>query len=35
LIKAGGSVRSQALVGSHATRYTVSADGAGPVPTGR
>jgi chorismate mutase len=35
LIKAGGSVRSQALVGSHATRYTVSADGARPVPTGR
>jgi chorismate mutase len=35
LIKAGGSVRSQALVGSHATRYTVSADGARPIPTGR
>jgi chorismate mutase len=35
LIKAGGSVRSQALVGSHATRYTVSADGAQPVPIGR
>ena len=35
LAKAGGSVRSQALVGSHATRYTVSADGARPVPTGR
>jgi chorismate mutase len=35
LVKAGGSVRSQALVGSHATRYTVSADGAQPVPTGR
>ena len=28
LVKAGASVRSQALVGSHATRYTVSADGA-------
>jgi len=28
-------VRSQALVGSHATRYMVSADGARPVPTGR
>jgi chorismate mutase len=35
LSAAGGSVRSQALVGSHATRYTVSADGARPVPTGR
>jgi hypothetical protein len=35
LAKAGGSVRSQALVGSHATRYTVTADGAQPVPTGR
>jgi len=35
LINAGGSVRSQALVGSHATRYTVSADGAQPIPTGR
>jgi chorismate mutase len=35
LAEAGGSVRSQALVGSHATRYTVSADGARPVPTGR
>ena len=32
---AGVSVRSQALVGSHATRYTVGADGARPVPTGR
>ncbi len=32
---AGVSVRSQALVGSHATRYTVSAEGARPVPTGR
>jgi hypothetical protein len=28
-------VRSQALVGSHATRYMVGADGARPVPTGR
>jgi chorismate mutase len=28
LIKAGASVRSQALVGSHARRYTVGADGA-------
>jgi hypothetical protein len=32
---AGASVRSQALVGSHATRYLVGADGARPVPTGR
>ena len=32
---AGVSVRSQALVGSHATRYTVGAEGARPVPTGR
>jgi chorismate mutase len=31
---AGVSVRSQALVGSHATRYMVGADGARPVPTG-
>jgi chorismate mutase len=35
LANAGGSIRSQALVGSHATRYTVSAEGARPVPTGR
>jgi hypothetical protein len=27
LVKAGASVRSQALVGSHARRYTVGADG--------
>jgi len=32
---AGVSVRSQALVGSHATRYMVGADGARPVPTER
>jgi len=32
---AGVSMRSQALVGSHATRYTVGAEGARPVPTGR
>jgi chorismate mutase len=32
---AGVSVRSQALVGSHATRYMVGADGGRPVPTGR
>jgi chorismate mutase len=35
LVAAGASVRSAALVGSHATRYTVSSDGARPVPTGR
>ncbi len=35
LVGAGASVRSQALVGSHATRYTVDADGARPVSTGR
>jgi hypothetical protein len=33
LVRAGASVRSKALVGSHATRYTVTA--AGPVATGR
>jgi chorismate mutase len=32
---AGVTVRSQALVGSHATRYMVGADGAQPIPTGR
>jgi chorismate mutase len=35
LVKAGASVRSAALVGSHATRYRVSADSPRPVPTGR
>jgi chorismate mutase len=35
LVNAGASVRSKALVGSHARRYTVTADGARPVPTGR
>ncbi len=35
LVQAGASVRSEALVGSHATRYTVTADGARPVSTGR
>ena len=35
LVKAGASVRSSALVGSHATRYTVAAEGARPIPTGR
>jgi len=34
LVEAGASVRSSALVGSHATRYTVSPDGTRPVPTG-
>jgi len=33
LVKAGASVRSKALVGSHATRYTVTAQG--PVLAGR
>jgi hypothetical protein len=35
LVQAGASVRSAALVGSHATRYRVSADSPHPVPTGR
>jgi chorismate mutase len=35
LVKAGASVRASALVGTHATRYRVSAEGARPVPTGR
>jgi chorismate mutase len=35
LVKAGASVRATALVGSHATRYRVSAAGASPEPTGR
>jgi len=35
LVKAGASVRSTALVGSHATRYTVSAEGQRPVSAGR
>ena len=34
LVKAGASVRAQALVGSHATRYTISSDGK-LIPTGR
>jgi chorismate mutase len=34
LVNAGASVRAAALVGSHATRYSVSAKGAKPVPTG-
>ena len=35
LVEAGASVRASALVGSHATRYRVSAEGARPIPTGR
>jgi len=35
LVKAGASVPATALVGSHATRYRVSAEGARPLPTGR
>jgi hypothetical protein len=35
LVKAGASVRSSALVGSHATRYTVPAEGRRPAPAGR
>ncbi len=35
LVKAGVSVRSSALVGSHATRYTLPATGARPEPAGR
>jgi chorismate mutase len=35
-LRGGGvSVRSQALVGSHATRYRVGTDGARPIPSGR
>jgi chorismate mutase len=35
LVKSGASVRSSALVGGHATRYTVAANSASPVPVGR
>ena len=35
LVKAGVSVHTAALVGSHATRYRVSAEGARPISTGR
>jgi chorismate mutase len=35
LVKAGASVRSATLVGSHATRYTVPAADASPPATGR
>jgi chorismate mutase len=35
LVNAGASVRASTLVGSHATRYRVSAKGARPVPIAR
>src|SRR5256714_7605077 len=35
LVKAGASVRAKALVGSHARRYTVTAEGARPVSASR
>jgi chorismate mutase len=35
LVKAGASVRSATLVGSHATRYTVSAEAVPPATVGR
>jgi chorismate mutase len=35
LVNAGASVRASGLVGSHATRYSVAAKGARPLPTGR
>jgi hypothetical protein len=35
LVNAGASVRSAALVGSHAKRYTVPRQGQTPVPAGR
>jgi chorismate mutase len=35
LVNAGASVRSAALVGSHAKRYTVAREGARPVPASR
>jgi hypothetical protein len=34
LVKAGASVRASTLVGSHATRYRVSAQGARPIAIG-
>ena len=34
LVNAGVSVRSSALVGGHATRYTVASEGKRPVPSG-
>ncbi|KAA5603342.1 chorismate mutase [Blastochloris sulfoviridis] len=33
--QAGASVRNTALVGGHASRYTVASEGAAPVPAGR
>jgi chorismate mutase len=35
LVKSGASVRSSALVGGHATRYTVGTNGTTPTPVGR
>jgi chorismate mutase len=35
IVNAGASIRSSALVGSHATRYTLPAAGAGAVKSGR
>jgi chorismate mutase len=35
LVNSGASVRSSALVGGHATRYTVAANGTPPTPVGR
>jgi len=35
LVKSGTSVRSTALVGGHASRYTVAAEGVRPTPDGR
>lgn len=35
LVKAGASVRSSALVGGHATRYSIRREGEPPVPTAR
>jgi hypothetical protein len=35
LVAAGASLRASTLVGSHATRYRVSAKGGRPEPTGR
>jgi chorismate mutase len=35
VVNAGASIRSSALVGSHATRYTLPAASARPIPSGR
>jgi hypothetical protein len=35
MVTVGASVRTADLVGSHATRYRVCAEGARPIPTGR